>query len=82
MRRASCRCNKAKITNKKDFPLKDLLCPQPFQFMRQRGTHGKPQIGRQRDGADGRTIMKLHLAGLVCGSELPPPLQVRNRVDE
>jgi hypothetical protein len=47
------RCNKAKIANKEDFPLENLLYPQPFQFMRQRGSHGKAQIGGQRGGADG-----------------------------
>ena len=42
-----CRRHKAKIANKEDFPLEDLLRAQPFEFLRQSGSDGKAQVRRQ-----------------------------------
>jgi hypothetical protein len=53
-----------------------------LQFARKRVGERVSKVNRQGSGADGRPIVKLYLVAFARCSNLPPPLQFGNRIDE
>ncbi len=71
------RRDEAKILYEKDTFLKDGLSFDAFQFARKRAGKRMSKVGRQRRGADRRSIVKLYLR-FAGGADLPLLLQFRD----
>ena len=78
----SGRRDKADILHEEDTLLIDRLGFNPLQLARQRVGERVSKVGRQGSGADDRPIVKLHLVRFARRSNLPPSLQLSNRIDE
>lgn len=76
------RRDEAEILHEEDTLLIDRFGFDPLQLARQHFGERVSKVGCQGSGADGRPIVKLHLVRFARRSNLPPSLQLYNRIDE